>query len=113
VSHGLCATSFRPGNPLPLAGNSFWNVEQIDGQSMTLRSQDGQLTRRLDLNDSADMHTDLGKGLKGGENEWQQRKVVTLRCPVQKSMCRFTPMTEPDGWLNSVKTRVTVPLMII
>lgn len=32
-------------------GNSFWNVEQIDGQSMTLRSQDGQLTRRLDLND--------------------------------------------------------------
>lgn len=28
-------------------GNSFWNVEQIDGQSMTLRSQDGQLTAAL------------------------------------------------------------------
>lgn len=60
-------------------GNSFWNVEQIDGQCMTLRSQDGQLTRRLDLNDPADMHTDLGYAVTAyGAQGASSRFVITL-----------------------------------
>ena len=60
-------------------GNSFWNVEQIDGQSMTLRSQDGQLTRRLDLNDPADRHTDLGYAVTAyGAQGASARFVITL-----------------------------------
>jgi len=60
-------------------GNSFWNVEQIDGQSMTLRSQDGQLTRRLDLNDPADRHTDLGYAVTAyGAQGASSRFVITL-----------------------------------
>lgn len=60
-------------------GNSFWNVEQIDGQSMTLRSQDGQRTRRLDLHDPADRHTDLGYAVTAyGAQGASARFVITL-----------------------------------
>lgn len=60
-------------------GNSFWYIEQKVGRSLTLRSQDDQLTRCLDLNDPADMHIDLGYAVTAyGAQGASSRFVITL-----------------------------------
>jgi hypothetical protein len=92
-------------------GNSFWNVEKIDNQSMTLRSRDGQLTRRLDLSDPADMHTDLGYAVTAyGAEGVSSRFVITLegeRSTKESSYVKLSRMKEhvqaytrdKAGWL--------------
>lgn len=92
-------------------GNSFWDVEKIDNQSMTLRSRDGQLTRRLDLRDPADMHTDLGYAVTAyGAEGVSSRFVITLegeRSTKESSYVKLSRMKEhvqaytrdKAGWL--------------
>lgn len=84
-------------------GNSFWNVEQIDGQSMTLRSQDGQLTRRLDLHDPADRHTDLGYAVTAyGAQGASARFVITLEGTKGR---RKRMATKESGYVTLSRTK--------
>ena len=60
-------------------GNSFWSVARLEADSMTLRSPDGQQTRRLNLSDPADRHTDLGYAVTAyGAQGASARYVITL-----------------------------------
>lgn len=84
-------------------GNSAWNVEQIDELSMLLRSQDGQLTRRLNLKDPADMHTDLGYAVTAHAAQGaSSRFVITLE---GMAGARKRMATKESGYVTLSRTK--------